>query len=389
MKDLDKIRAFEWYRGNLDWLQGRTIFLTVHGSQCYGTATPESDIDVKGVAVAPRSYYLGNVKSFEVADSQKAPGDIDYAIYDLKAFFVLASKCNPNIIEILFTDPSDWIIPGGERSFSPIWERVWEHRREFVTKQARHSFSGYAFDQLRRIRTHRGFLLNPPKAAPARADYGLPEGQPTLGKEQLGIIEARIRKIGDELGGKGYTKDKLEALDPELVDQVVSENNIARELIPVIIAERRFANACKTWTQYQNHKKTRNAKRAELEAKFGYDTKHAMHLVRLLRMAREILTTGEVRVRRPDAEELLAIRGGAWSYDRLVEWAEAEEAALPALAEHSMLPWGPNREKLDDLLVDILADTVRLDSEAERALRGQRGPVQGGEISYLLRRGQT
>jgi len=45
-----------------------------------------------------------------------------------------------------------------------------------------------------------------------------------------------------------------------------------------------------------------------LEAKFGFDTKHAMHLIRLLRMAREILETGVVHVKRPDAEELSAIR---------------------------------------------------------------------------------
>ncbi|AEZ66297.1 hypothetical protein phiTE_131 [Pectobacterium phage phiTE] len=38
--------------------------------------------------------------------------------------------------------------------------------------------------------------------------------------------------------------------------------------------------------------KNRNAARHELEEKFGYDTKHAMHLVRLLRMSQEILETG-------------------------------------------------------------------------------------------------
>src|ERR1039458_5020213 len=34
--------------------------------------------------------------------------------------------------------------------------------------------------------------------------------------------------------------------------------------------------------QYNGWKAQRNPKRAELEAKFGYDTKHAMHLVRLM-----------------------------------------------------------------------------------------------------------
>ena len=61
-----------------------------------------------------------------------------------------------------------------------------------------------------------------------------------------------------------------------------------------------------------------NVKRPELVEKHGYDTKHAMHLWRLLRMCAEILETGRVLVRRPDADELLAIRDGAWRYDAII-----------------------------------------------------------------------
>jgi hypothetical protein len=39
-------------------------------------------------------------------------------------------------------------------------------------------------------------------------------------------------------------------------------------------------------------------------------------------MGQEILTTGQVQVLRPDAEELLQIRDGKWSYDELLEYAE-------------------------------------------------------------------
>jgi hypothetical protein len=47
-----------------------------------------------------------------------------------------------------------------------------------------------------------------------------------------------------------------------------------------------------------------------------------MHLVRLLRMAEEVLSEGIVRVKRPDAQELLSIRDGAWTYEELVSYAE-------------------------------------------------------------------
>ena len=73
---------------------------------------------------------------------------------------------------------------------------------------------------------------------------------------------------------------------------------------------------------YWDWKNNRNEVRGEMEEKFGYDTKHAMHLVRLLRMGLEALRDGEIVVKRPDAEELLAIRNGSWTYEEVVNYAE-------------------------------------------------------------------
>jgi len=97
------------------------------------------------------------------------------------------------------------------------------------------------------------------------------------------------------------------------------------------------------WEHYWTWKKNRNEKRSALEEQFGYDTKHAMHLVRLLRMGEEALTTGVLNVRRPDAEELLAIRNGSWSYDDLVAYAkEVDNRARNELYAKSVLPKKPD-----------------------------------------------
>lgn len=44
---------------NMEWLEHRTILLTKYGSHCYGTNTPTSDLDYKGVCIPPPEYYLG------------------------------------------------------------------------------------------------------------------------------------------------------------------------------------------------------------------------------------------------------------------------------------------------------------------------------------------
>ncbi len=45
------------YRGSLAWLPQRTIFLTRAGSHAYGLATPESDVDIRGVVIPPQEYF--------------------------------------------------------------------------------------------------------------------------------------------------------------------------------------------------------------------------------------------------------------------------------------------------------------------------------------------
>ena len=45
-----------------------------------------------------------------------------------------------------------------------------------------------------------------------------------------------------------------------------------------------------------------------------------------------VISTGELHVRRDDHEELLAIRNGAWGYQKLIDEAEKLEALLLAIS---------------------------------------------------------
>ena len=100
--------------------------------------------------------------------------------------------------------------------------------------------------------------------------------------------------------------------------------------------------------------KNRNPARHELEEKYGYDTKHAMHLVRLLRMGQEIMETGQVIVRRPDAEELLGIRNGTHAYEDIVEWAADKDKLIrEVLYKESKLPKHSNKQLAEELILSV------------------------------------
>lgn len=236
LSDLESVKGV-----NPPWIWDRTVYLTMHGSTAYGMARPDSDKDIRGFAIPPKEYFYGFHHKFE--QFQLNAADLDIVVYDIRKFFGLAAQCNPNIIEILFTDPSDHI------TVMSSAKMVLENRDMFLSSKAFYSFGGFAFDQLRKI-----------KAA--------------------------------------HAKDGT------------------------------------------------------------FNAKDAMHLVRLMRTGKELLETGKVNVKRQDAQELLAIRNGAWTFDQVVAWAQNANDELLSLAAKTSLPKSANLDKIEELLVAIVESNV-------------------------------
>lgn len=141
-----------------------------------------------------------------------------------------------------------------------------------------------------------------------------------------------------------FTSLGVQYLKDEFVDQA------QREL--------HYYNAAAEWNQYEDWKKKRNPKRAELEAKFGFDTKHLMHLVRLLRMGLEVLEKGTLFIDRTniDAEELKEIRNGSWTFEQAEQYAKDQDVKLAEAYKSSNLPKSPDREAIHKLCVDVVND---------------------------------
>ena len=388
------------YRGNLEWLRDRTILYVRHGSHAYGTNIATSDEDFKGVAIPPSEYFHGFNKVFNQAETkahkekkaaEKAErqhdgdeekeeaadfeGNPDAVIYDIRKFFKLAADCNPNIIEVLWTDPSDHLV------VTPAGRRLIDARRAFLSQKAKHTFSGYAVSQMKRINTHYKWLTDPPKGPPSRADFGLPE-RTVVPADQLAAANAAVQKAVDQWEWKGL--DCLDEATKIEVKNAFSDRLLeitkwawederektwlaaARSIgydtnfIELLDKERRYSSKHREWTNYKRWLEKRNPQRAELEAKFGYDTKHGMHLVRLLLMCEEIMTTGEVIVKRPDRKRLLGIRDGDLPYPELVAWSiEMDRRLNDLMRTCKVLPKSPDRKLLEALCIEIVEEMMR------------------------------
>jgi predicted nucleotidyltransferase len=358
----------------LSYVENRIIFETIVGSQAYGINNKDSDVDKSGVMIPGIEYFYG----LDRVEQFNGYPDEDKTIYEIRKAIRLISDNNPNMMDLL------WVPDRCVLKMTDYWQKIMDNRDLFVSKRCRYTFSGYAYAQLSRIKTHRKFLLDPPKSPPTREELGLP-AVPIFPTSQLKgvcfaamefLIEEEKQNFIDELDGiygdyvvpllarflrpeeRGIAMEWLQMGIKSQANafQSVGTQYIKDEYIDMAHKELSYYNACKEYARYQDWKKARNKNRAPLEEKFGYDSKHAAHLIRLLNMGEEILKTGRVNVDRTniDAEELKAIRAGAWAYDKVEQYASDKDAEFDALYKTSTLPKSVDIVNIGKLCVEVV-----------------------------------
>jgi len=122
--------------------------------------------------------------------------------------------------------------------------------------------------------------------------------------------------------------------------------------------EKRYAQALREYNQYEEWKKNRNVARAELESRYGFDTKHGAHLYRLVTEGEELLKDGNITLPRPDADLLKEIRAGRYSYDGLMELVGDVDVRFNKLYETSTLPHKSNVTGVDEMCQDIVSKQI-------------------------------
>src|SRR5574337_854806 len=121
---------------NLEWLQNNPQYIlleAVSGSHAYGTSTPTSDRDTRGIFILPEDAILGTQYVEQLNDTNN-----DIVFYEIRRFLELTASNNPTILELLNTPP-DCIVRK-----SPLFDLILEHKDEFITKICAKSFGGYA-----------------------------------------------------------------------------------------------------------------------------------------------------------------------------------------------------------------------------------------------------
>ena len=305
------------------------VFAVFGGSYAYGTNTPDSDIDIRGCALNSRTDILGSSSFEQVMDTET-----DTTIYSFNKLIRLLTECNPNIIELLGCKPEHYVF------FSDIGEMIVRNRNMFLSQKAYYTFSGYANQQLRRLRSA---LLRD------RYDRAEKEKQILLScKSAMASFNDRYREF--ENGAIRLYTDRFrrEELDTEIFMDVSLTHYPLRDY-------KNIWNDLNSIVKEYDKVSKRGAQKDDKHL-----NKHAMHLIRLFLMCLDILEKQEINTyRKANLPLLMSIRRGEYMQDdgtfrpEFFEMVDDFEKRLDYAGKNTALPAEPDYRQIEDFTVFV------------------------------------
>lgn len=306
----------------------RLVVKMLFGSHLYGTNTPGSDIDYKGIFLpSRREILLGRVpnnfnsNTKEGSDAKNTSADIDTELYSLRYFLKLACEGQTVALDMLHA-PDDMIVEK-----SPIWDEIVSRRTIFYTKNL-NAFVGYARKQA--------------------AKYGIKGSRLSAAKSVIDILsaapsEARLSDVwgnlpvGEHLGPAGRS--------PSGIDQY----QVCGKILQATQGVGYTLGILNKFYDDYGHR----AKLAEKNS--GIDWKAVSHAVRAALQVRELLTRGTITFPLPEAETVMAIKTGSMDY--ITEVAPLLERLMSEnerLSAESDLPEVVDRKYWDNFLISVI-----------------------------------
>lgn len=303
------------------------------GSHLYGTNTPESDEDFVGVFMPSEEYVYGlkSVQEIDIGiqskgeDGKNNPDAVDRKLYEFRKFVSLALGNNPNIIEILFVNNKNI------KFISPLGYKLLAKRGLFPSKLVAKKFVGYAHSQKHKMIIRRDHFNE------------LRQAYSVLGDFRDKAVMAEVFNIGMEIEDPNNASPGLLFFKKDSGEHIHCGDICFEPGVYVKKARKMLKERLDKATN-----------RSELVLKYGYDTKFASHLIRLLQEGLDLLNNGELIFPLPRAYEILDIKNGRWDIKDVIEYADELEAKLDDALKHTSLPATPYYKEIEAFVIETM-----------------------------------
>lgn len=332
-QEIIKSTDYDFLREN-EHLGNNIILLGLGGSYAYGTNVEGSDIDIRGCALNRKKEILTNQNFEQFLDELT-----DTTIYSFNKLVSLLSACNPNTIEILGCKPEHYLY------VSPVGKELLDNANMFLSRQAAHSFGGYATAQLRRLDNKAVRTVNQSQRE-RHILNSIKNAADTFPQKYAFFPEDSIRLYIDE--------SEQDEFDTEIFMDVNLTHYPLRDYKAM-------------WSEMNNVVKdySKIGKRNKHAAEHGKLGKHMMHLIRLYLMCFDILENEKIVTYRPEREFLLSIRNGAYLDENdqpipeFYELVDEYEKRLKYAKENTSLPDKPDYNRINEFVASVNERVVK------------------------------
>jgi hypothetical protein len=313
-----------------------------YGSHLYGTATPQSDIDLKSVYLPEaQDILLQRVKATIVITPPKPPGqknlpgEVDRETYSLQRFLGLLAEGQTMALDMLFAPESAMTMPP-----TPLWREIQANAHRLVSRRAG-AFLGYCRRQAN--------------------TYGVKGSRVAATRKALGVLEEAEARLGGtaKLGEVACELEALAAFEHIAIVSLPATGGGQLRYLEVCDHKAPFTASIKNAREIVQRLLEDYGHRAlQAECNEGVDWKALSHAVRIGREAVELFKTGRIFLPRPDAAHLLRIKQGGLAYNAVTEEIEELLGEIENAAAGSSLPETPDLEFIEELIIRAYAGRV-------------------------------
>lgn len=288
-----------------------------YGSHLYGTATENSDLDIKGIFI-PTSEQLADPKSPRTIQAKrpKAHGekntkdDVDFELLSLPRFLELLCEGQTMALDMLFAPKTQLTYENPELMW--VWDEIYANKERLISKNVT-AFVGYARKQASK------YGIKGSRLAAVRCTLQLLSTFPP---------NAKLHEFHDELDMLVLRMKDHVSMEKDPLVEIVSiptHKDSPVGMRHLHVCGRKVMYNCKVKEAvsiYQRVFDEYGQRALQAESNQGVDWKALSHAVRVNSEAIELLNTGKITLPLPNAELILAIKKGHMEYKEVASMIE-------------------------------------------------------------------